>query len=162
MADQTKIVGSSGTNGRTGAPRAVVENLSDFLHDVVTLSELQAKLFVADVNDFRSGAIVPGALLGAAAIIALGCVPVLLMAIAWLLIDYEVLSQGWAFLAATGIGVLLAVVLGITGWVLFRRNLAVLERSQLELQRNITWFKSVLKHSGRTTRDPNVVIRSAK
>jgi hypothetical protein len=150
--------GSNGTNGRTAAPRAVVENLSDFLHDVVTLSELQAKLFVADLKDFRSGAAVPAALLGAGAIVALGCIPVLLMAIAWLLIDYEILSHGWAFLAATGVGVLLAAVLGIAGWALFRRNLSVLERSQLELERNITWFKSVLKHSGRTTRDPNVVI----
>jgi hypothetical protein len=154
--------GSNGSNGRTAAPRAVVENLSDFLHDVVTLSELQAKLFVADLKDFRSGATMPAALLGAAAVVALGTVPVLLMAIAWLLIDYDVLRPGWAFLAAAGVGLALAALLGGVGWYAFRRRLAVLERSQIELERNITWFKSVLKHSGRTTRDPNVVIPGSR
>jgi hypothetical protein len=148
----------NGSNGRTAAPRAVVDNLSDFLHDVVTLSELQAKLFLTDLKDFQSGATLPAALMGAAAVVGLGCVPVLLMAVAWLLIDYEVLTHGWAFLVAAGIGLGAAALLGGAGWFALRRQLAVLERSKLELERNITWFKSVLKHSGRTTRDPNVVI----
>lgn len=165
MAYQTQVKnGAHGTNGngRTAAPRAVVENFGDFVHDVVTLSELQAKLLAADLKDFRAGATVPAALMAAAGIVALGCVPVLLMAVAWLLVDYRVMSHGWAFLTSTGVGLLLAGVLGGVGWFSFRRHLAALQRSQVELERNITWIKSVLKHSGRTPRDPNVVISGTK
>jgi hypothetical protein len=149
-------------NGKSAAPRAVVENLGEFVHDVMTLSELQAKLLVADLKDFRSGAIMPAGLMALAAIVALGSVPVLLMGIAWMLVDYNVLSTGWAFLAATAIGLIAATVLGGVGWLLFRRQLSALERSQVELERNITWIKSVLKHSGRTTRDPKVVISGTR
>jgi hypothetical protein len=149
-------------NGRTAAPRAVVENLGEFVHDVVTLSELQARLLVADLKDFRSGATVPAGLMALAAIVALGTVPVLLMGVAWMFVNYGGLAEGWAFLAATAIGLMTAAVLGGVGWLLFRRRLAALERSQVELERNITWIKSVLKHSGRTTRDPKVVISDTR
>lgn len=159
MAYQTEM---SGSNGRTAAPRAVVENFGEFMHDVVTLGELQAKLFVADMRDFKSGAVAPMALMGVAFVLALGCAPVLLMGLAWLLVDLELLQRGWAFLVAALAGLLLTATLGATGWFWFRRHLAVLNRSQIELERNITWIKSVLKHSGRTTRDPYVVIRNSQ
>ncbi|MBW3598052.1 MAG: phage holin family protein [Planctomycetes bacterium] len=144
-------------NGRA-APRAVVENLSDFAHDVLTLSELQVKLLAADLNDIKSGAVAPLGLMGLAAVLGLGAVPVVLMGVAWLLVEYDVLSQAWAFLISAGGGLLIALILGLAGWLWLRRQLAVLERSRLELDRNLTWVKSVLKHRGRTTRDPGVVI----
>lgn len=156
MARETQV--GNGNGRSTPAPRAVVENLGEFAHDVVTLSELQAKLLVADLNDLKSGAVTPLGIIGLAAVVALGCVPVLLMGIAWMLVDYDVLSRGWAFLAAAAGGILLAIVLGAAGWLGFRRQLAVLERSRTELARNVTWIKSVLKHSGRTWRDPREVI----
>ncbi len=155
MAYETQM---NGANGRTPAPRAVVENLGEFLHDVVTLGELQTKLFTADVRDFKSGALVPIALMGLAGVLALGCLPVLLTGLAWLLVDYDVLQRGWAFLVAAAGGLAVTAILGAVGWFWFRRQLAVLSRSQVELERNITWIKSVLKHSGRTPRDPRVVI----
>jgi hypothetical protein len=158
MAHQTQMNG----NGRQAAPRAVVENLGEFAHDVVTLAELQAKLFIADVQTFKSGVVFPTALMAGAGILALGCIPVLLMGVAWLLVDYQVLSRGWAFLVSTAAGLILAGIMGAIGWASFRRQLNILERSQVELERNITWIKSVLKHSGRTTRDPNVVIPRTK
>lgn len=149
----------NGGNGRsTAAPRAVVENLGEFTHDVLTLSELQVKLFAADFKDLKSGAVTPLALMGLAAVVALGAMPVGLMGVAWMLIDHQVLSAGWAFLLSAAGGLLLAAILGVTGWIWFRRQLAVLERSQTELARNVTWIKSVLKHSGRTWRDPREVI----
>jgi hypothetical protein len=149
-------------NGRSAAPRAVMENLGEFVHDVVTLSELQAKLLVADLKDFRSGATIPAGLMALAAIVTLGTMPVLLMGVAWMLVNYAGWAEGWAFLAAAAIGLVTAAVVGAVGWLLFRRQWAALERSQVELERNITWIKSVLKHSGRTTRDPKVVIAGTR
>jgi uncharacterized membrane protein YqjE len=156
MAREAKM--NTGNGRAPAAPRAMVDNLSDFAHDVVTLSELQVKLLAADLNDLKSGAVTPLALMGLAAVVALGAVPVLLMAVAWLLVDYDVLARGWAFLAAAGGGLVLALVMGLAGFSWLPRQLAVLERSRVELDRNVTWIKSVLKHSGRTSRDPREVI----
>ncbi len=159
MARETEV---NGANARSAAPRAVVENIGEFVHDVVTLSELQSKLFVADLKDFRSGTVAPGSLMGLASVLFVGCVPVLLMGIAWLLVDYDVLAPGWAFLAAGSGGAIVAGLMALTGWLIFRRQLAILDRSRAELEKNVTWIKSVLKHSGRTPRDPHLVINRPK
>ncbi len=159
MARETEV---NGANARSAAPRAVVENIGEFVHDVVTLSELQSKLFVADLKDFRSGTVAPGSLMGLASVLFVGCVPVLLMGIAWLLVDYDVLAPGWALLAAGSGGAIVAGLMALTGWFIFRRQLAILDRSRAELEKNVTWIKSVLKHSGRTPRDPHLVINRPK
>ena len=60
MVDQAQV---TATNGRNELPpQAVARGASEFMHDVVTLAELQGKLVVIDFRDGMAKLITPLAL----------------------------------------------------------------------------------------------------
>ena len=149
MGYQTKVSERNGSPH--SAPKALARDVGEFAHDVFTLAELQAQLFVADLRECGRRVLVPGLVLLAGVALGLSCVPFALAALALSLIQVFETSYAAAFLLSTIAGAVLSALLGVSGWLLVRKRLAVLQRSQQELVRNLRWIKKVLERN-RTTR----------
>ena len=113
MVDQVQI---NPTNGRTELPpRAVARNTAEFLHDVATLAELQGKLALVDLREGVAKLLFPVGLLGAGAAVALGCVPIALMAIAFTLEAHDDAVAGRLFWRLRWrVGLVLAALIIVT------------------------------------------------
>jgi hypothetical protein len=144
MADQTQINGSVRRNGAGAAFR---ENLSGLLHDVIELGELQVQLLLLDLSAAGRRTALAALLVGSALVLALGTVPVLLLAIGWTVVQFA----GWTHAAAFALTGLVALVLAAgLAWFAWRRlNAAIskLSRSREEFATNVRWIKDALKQN---------------
>ena len=122
----------------------------------MTLAELQIELLKVDVQDGLKPLIAPVTLMIAGAIVLLGCIPVLLAALALGLIAAGLVD--WqAFLAASAIGLAVAAIIGTLGWWRLRKLPAVFGRSRDEFKNNVAWVKGAFtstndKATGPTSR----------
>jgi uncharacterized membrane protein YqjE len=150
MDGETKMNG----NGRlrTKIPD-VAGSFSELTHDVIELSELQAKLFVLDVKK-SSQRTRTCLVLGVVAIcFLLGTIPVALMALAQLLVEQLQWPQSAALGVAALAGLALAAIAAGVAWGMIKGGLVSLERSREELSRNMEWLKSTLRSRGQPTTD---------
>jgi len=129
------------------AGTAAVKHLGNLGHDITSLAELQLKLLAADAREAGRRAALPLGLLVGAAAVALGCVPVLLFALAAAL-QQAGLSGPVALALSALVGLAVAGVLGWFGWSLIGSSFVSLERSREELTRNLQWIKSALASRG--------------
>ena len=132
-------------NGQTSPTEGVRSGLAGLLHDVTTLTELQFKLLAVDAKEATGRAVVPVALLGAAAVFGLSALPLLLVALAQLLRDQAGWPPAVATLTAVAVGLVVSGALTAVGFVRLRRCLEPLARSRDELNRNVTWLKGALR-----------------
>ena len=153
MDHQTKIAEQNGKPET--ASKALARDVGEFAHDVLTLAELQAQLFVADVQECAQRVLVPGLVLLCGAALALACFPIALAAVALLVIQAFQTSYAAGFLIAALVGAVLSAPLCVIGWFQVRGRVAVLGRSQQELVRNLHWIKKVLERS-RITRGKGI------
>ncbi len=147
MADQTSVEFRNGKD--EVAARRIFRNVSDCAADVVALTELQTRLVMLDLKQSGRQAAAPGGLLLVGIGLLVGAFPVLLMAIAYALIN----GAGWpewaGFLFATAVGFVLGGSFCAGAYWLFRNHVATMERSRKELGNNLRWLKDVLSASGR-------------
>jgi len=137
-------------NGSTESPATVVaRSFAELAHDVATMAELQAELFKTEFQQARRDMVMPLLLLTVAAVVGLGCVPVLLLSLAYALVELAGLSQAVSLLIAALVGLLGGAVAALLGWRKLRDSSMTWERSREELSRNVTWIKQVLKHKAR-------------
>src|SRR5688500_2820931 len=89
MVDQADVKPTNGRDeGRSELPpRAVARSTGEFLHDVTTLAELQGKLLLVESKQGLTKLVMPIALLVLGVVIALGCVPIALAALAITLVQ---------------------------------------------------------------------------
>ena len=151
MVAQTQV---NPTGGASSPSQAVAHNTSELLADAVTLAELQGKLLAIDVEDGLRKLLTPLVLLVAGAVLALSCLPIVLVTMALGLVAGWDLAPWLAFLIAAAIGALLATALLATGLLLVRYRFTFLARSRLEWQQNVTWFKSVVRRLGKSSSRP--------
>ena len=138
------------TNGRShAATKTPASNMgggvAGLLHDLMTLAELQVKLFSVDAKDATGRMIIPIGLIAAGAILALTALPLALIAIAQVLRYQADWPPAVATLVALLIGLVIAGILAFVGYLLLRRSLRPMERSREELQRNINWLKGAVQ-----------------
>lgn len=145
MGHQTKISERNGSPQTT--TKVLARDVGEFVHDVFTLAELQAELFVADMQECGQRILVPGLVLLWGVALGLACFPIALAALALLLIQVFETSLAAGFLMAVLVGAVVSTLLCVVGWFQFRARLAVLRRSQQELVRNLRWIKKVLVRS---------------
>lgn len=144
MGNQTSMNGSTSRSDHV-SPRKVVGNATDVMRDVTELIELQGKLFASDLKLTCRRAAVPTLLLTAGVCLLLGLVPVLLAGLADLFVERFDLTRSLALLASAGCGLVAAVALLLTGWLLLRNAMTQLRNSGDELQRNLRWLKHTLR-----------------
>lgn len=132
-------------NGRHPDPPGVTSGVGEFIHDVICLAELQGQLLTTDLQEGKSRAIAPLAMLVAAPLLLLGTIPVLLMGFAWLLHT----AAGWtvaaALLTVAGVGFVAAGAIGWIGWKRLTGAMSVMTRSRKEFRENMRWLKGALK-----------------
>jgi hypothetical protein len=153
MGHQTKISEQNGSP--KAASKGLARDVGEFAYDVLTLAELQAQLFVADVQQCGRRVLFPGVLLLGGLALALACFPIALAALAFLLIQVFEISHAPAFLIAALTGATLSALVSVIAWLQVRRHMAILGRSQQELVRNLRWIKKVLERS-RITRKNSI------
>ena len=151
MVDQAQITptGEYRTDGRTELPpQAMARNSASFLADVATLTELQGKLLVVDLREGTNKLIGSVVVLLAGTVIALGCVPVALAALALLLAETTRLSLAASFGIALLVGLVLAAALAIPGLIAVKKGVWMFERSRNEWRRNMQWLRETMKRLG--------------
>jgi len=129
-------------------PQAVARNVGDLAHDIVELGELQAALLKVDVAQWSRRLTLPLIMLGGAGVLLVGCVPVLLAALAYVFVELAGWSNSLSFLAAALIGLVIGGACAVSGWWKLRGSVSVFRRSQEEFNHNVRWLKQVLKHGG--------------
>jgi hypothetical protein len=137
------------SQGRTELPpQAVARNSASFLGDFATLAELQGKLLVVDLREGTNKLIFSLVLLVAGTVIALGCVPVALAALALLIGELTNLTPAACFGIALLVGLVLAGALAVPGLFAVKKGLWMFDRSQTEWRKNVQWFKDTIRRAG--------------
>lgn len=111
----------------------------------MTLAELQAQLFAADVRESGQRIVMPGLVLLCGAALGLACFPIALVPLAPLLIQVFTMSYAAGFWVAVAVGMVLSALLCAVGWSRIREHMRILQRSQQELFRNLRWIQRVLE-----------------
>jgi uncharacterized membrane protein YqjE len=143
MGDSMEMSKENGTPET--ASKAMARDVGEFADDVLTLAELQAQLFVADIEEFGARAQIPGVVLFSGVALGFACFPIALAGLALVLVEVYETSYADGLLIAAGGGAVMSVLLCVIGWCQVRRRLAVLQRSRQELVRNLSWVKKVLQ-----------------
>jgi len=149
MVDQAQQINGSGRADET-PPRAVARSAGELLSDLVTLAELQARLCLVDAQEGLDRLLRPTIVLVAGIVVALGCVPVALTALALLLVEAARLTYAQAFGIALAVGILLAAGLCGAGVASLRHWSNVFNRSRTEWHMNMRWGKDALARLSRT------------
>ena len=142
MVHQAKV----NTNGRPPADEPnVAASFSGLAHDAIELAELQAQLLKLDAKAAarNGGASLVLAVVGIC--LLLGCVPVVLLALAEVIVAQYGWSRAGALGAAAAIGFALSAGACAIAWYRLRTGLGTLKRSRDELNRNLAWIKANLK-----------------
>lgn len=131
-------------NGSHNGAAALGENFSRFAHDLTALTELQLRLLAVDVRDAKqkSGAAV--SLLLGGVVLMLGCIPVLLLGVAHLLIEFAQWPASAAYACVAVAGLLVGGAVGYGGWRKLMSAAGVLSRSRDELIETLQWIKRAL------------------
>lgn len=154
MFDQTPI---NRLNGTSWGPHS--ENKRDhaqhetgrvkqLLADVAELVELQTRLMADDVRTSLAATIKPTMLVVIGIALLIGTVPVLLLALANLLVDQQQWSLPLAQFTCAGVTLLLAVSLGRLALQQVKRCASPLQRSLNELEKNLETLREMLVDKG--------------
>ena len=147
MSGQASMNGTK-TPVEETATRAVARNTGEFLHDLVTLAELQLRLVYVDGQEEVRNLLWPAMTVLAGVAVGCAALPVLLIALALTLTEVAHLSPAQAAGVAAGVGLLIAGILVGCGWwgLRFPRGKAF-ERSEREWRQNLRWIKDALQKS---------------
>lgn len=152
MVDQTTARRIGGDGPAPKPAEAMTRNIAGFGHDIVVLTELQLQLLRVDLRESAGKTLVPTGLVVFAGMLAIGCFPVALIAMSYLLIGWGLPFAG-AFGLSALIGLIVAGIVMYIGVRRFQHSLDALQRSREEFSRNLNWIKNVLKQSRRTWRE---------
>jgi len=147
MSGQTTMNGAQAPVGETAA-HAVARNTGEFLHDLVTLGELQLQLLSIEGQEKLRSLLWPTMTLIAGAVVGCATLPVALIALALTLTEVTTLSPAQSAGIAAGVGfVLAALFVGIGWWALKSPTGNAFERSGREWRQNLRWIKDALQKS---------------
>ncbi|MHB8903466.1 MAG: phage holin family protein [Thermoguttaceae bacterium] len=130
---------------RSGTHSSPTASVGRVIRRVIELAELQAELLKVDARDGLKALVVPVLMLAIALAMAMGSIPVLLLALAEMLQGLG-LSEGLSLLLAAVVGMAVAAGTAWFGWKAIRKAATAFERSKVELRNNVTWFRDALKH----------------
>jgi len=139
----------NGTRPIGFAEKAAVEevttNASGLAHDLITLVELQAKLAYFDVRE--AGRRSSASLVSLAAMVALllGSIPIVLLGLAELLVQYAEWSRAASYLTVGGVTIFGGAIVAWLSISALRRVTTVFSHSYQEFQENLEFVKSLVK-----------------
>ena len=141
---------SAGGNG--ASPGDVATNVAEFVENLLSLTELQARLASIELKQNLRAVRWRGIVLMTGSVLALAALPIALAGIAELLVSQVGMNRGLAL-------ILVAVVAFATAGTSIAIAVARLRGadmgfplSQEEFNRNLNWVRTVLLYSGRSVR----------
>ncbi len=148
MVDPASVNGR-GTGRAPGSATAEIEGIAEFVDDLASLAELQAKLVALDWRETVRKSVIPIVLFLAGLAVFLAGVPVVLLGASWLLASALAIHQGWAMIVTAGSAMALAGL--VAGWSGRRlgHSFDSFRRSQKQLKLNMAWIRTVLVTSAR-------------
>ncbi len=148
MSNQATMSGANAHEGETPA-RSVARNTGEFLHDLVTLGELQLRLLMLDGQEGLQRFIWPVVGIFAGLACGFAALPVLLIAFSLMLTELWQFTPAQAAGIAAGAGLLIGLLLIGGGWLGWRAvRGGMFERSEREWKQNVRWIKDALQRSG--------------
>jgi len=129
---------------RDSSAQAVLKNLAQIAHDVMTLAGLQFRLLVTDAKELRKGVVVAMTTAIVALVLALAAVPTALIGAGLALAYATELPAFVGLLIVSLIALILAAVLVGLGLYQLKRKEGALERSRSELHRNLGAMRQAL------------------
>jgi len=149
MVDQASVNGR-GTARVPGSSSAEFEGVAEFVDDLASLAELQAKLASLDFRDAARKSAVPLLLTVVGLTVVVASVPVALLGTGWLLASALNIHQGWAMLLTAGAAIALGGVAVGLGALQLRHGFESFRRSRKQLWLNLSWVRTVLVTSAST------------
>ncbi len=147
MADQPSV------NGRArarvpGSSSAEFDGVAEFVDDLASLAELQAKLAVVDFRDAARKSAVPIVVTVLGLTVVAASVLVALLGAGWLLASALKIHQGWAMLLAAGAATAVGGALAAWGGMRLGHGFESFRRSHKQLLLNLAWMRTVLVTGG--------------
>jgi hypothetical protein len=128
----------------------VAGSVAGFGENVLSLTELQARLAALELRQNLQAAKRGGALMCAGLILAGSSLPVAMAGAAELLVSALQLQRGFALLGVAGVVFTIGGLLVKLGGLWLRHERLGFPLSAEELTRNFNWIRAVLRHSGRS------------
>ncbi len=138
------LTNGRGTDQRIDSRTPRDEGVGNFVEDLASLAELQARLAVVDVKDAARDLAVPILLTLISLVLVMASLPVAFFAAAWLLADALKLHQAWVLLLTAVGAIVFGIVAACGGGLWFRRAFHGFRRSRQQLWLNLAWVRTVL------------------
>jgi len=133
-------------------PGDVVGNVSEFGENLLTLGELQARLALVELKENLEASKTGAAIVLGSLVLALAGVPIALAGVAELLVSELGMRRGYALLSVAAVAMAIAGACIAIAVSLIRRGAIGFPITREEFTRNLNWIRTVLLHSGRSTR----------
>jgi len=127
-----------------GSSTAEFEGVAEFVDDLASLAELQAKLTAIDFREAARKSAIPILLTGVGLAVVMASVPVALFAAGWLLALALKIHHGWGMLLTAGVAMGLGALLAGVGGMRLRHSFDSFRRSRKQLWLNLAWVRTVL------------------
>jgi hypothetical protein len=148
MVDQASVNGR-GTARAPGSHSAEFEGVAEFIDDLASLAELQAKLATLDFRDSARKSAIPVALAVVGVAVVVASLPVALLGASWLLASALKIHQGWAMLLTAGAAIAVGGLAAVLGGRRLSHSFDTFRRSHKQLILNLAWVRTVLLTSAR-------------
>ncbi len=143
MGDQTSVNGRAAV-GVPGSSSVGFDGVAEFVDDLASLAELQAKLAAVDFKEAARKSAIPIVLTLAGLAVIVGSFPVALLGTAWLLAIALKIHQGWAMLLTAGVAIVLGGLVAGLAVTRLRHGFDSFRRSRKQLWLNLAWVRTVL------------------
>ena len=139
----------NGSAGSSQRPTGVLDSIDALGTNLGNLATLQLRLAVCDSKESLQR-LTPSLILGTFALLVMpASVGIGLLAAGYWIAGAYSLTLAQAFLLVAIVGLVLSTVSLLIAVRLAKGSFTTFRRSAEELQRNLTWIRTVVKHSGR-------------
>jgi len=127
-----------------GSSSVGFDGVAEFVDDLASLAELQAKLAAVDFREAARKSAIPIVLTVAGLAVIVASVPVALLGAAWLLATALKINPGWAMLLMAGVATVFGGLLAGLAGMRLSHSFESFRRSRKQLWLNLAWVRTVL------------------
>ena len=142
MAHQTTV--GNGRLDHDAPTKAVARGVGELGADILQLAELQAQLAKEDLAVTARGMVKPAICVAVSAVFAVASLPIVLVAVAELIVQYTELTRGWSYLIVS-LATLVTSLAAIFASRGMFQGFSTFDRSRQELTNNLQWLKTMWK-----------------
>jgi hypothetical protein len=140
------------SNGDTPSPGDMVTNVAEFGENLLSLAELQSRLAVMELRQEVQTVKTSAPLIVGGGVLGIACLPIVLAGIAELLVSELGMRRGFALLGVAVVALAIAGASIAFATIRLRRSVGGFPLTTEEFARNLNWVRTILRHSGRSTR----------